>query len=28
MNGDEEILLETYGREVLPVMGGVPAARA
>ena len=28
MNGDEEALLETYGREILPVMAGVPAARA
>jgi probable F420-dependent oxidoreductase len=28
MNGDEETLLETYGREIVPVMGSVPAGRA
>jgi probable F420-dependent oxidoreductase len=27
MNGEEEALLEAYGREILPVMGRVPAAR-
>jgi len=26
MNGDEEAVLETYGREIIPVMAGVRAA--
>ncbi len=28
MNGDEETILETYGRDIVPVMGRVPAGRA
>jgi alkanesulfonate monooxygenase SsuD/methylene tetrahydromethanopterin reductase-like flavin-dependent oxidoreductase (luciferase family) len=27
MNGDEESVLETYGREIIPALGGVPASR-